>query len=122
MNEKVTVLYVDDESINLMIFNLNFKNRYNVVTALSGSEGLEKLRQHPETLVVISDMRMPGMNGLEFIRKAKESYPKIVCFILTGFDITKEIAEALDSKLINKYFSKPFNVKEIESSISESIS
>jgi response regulator RpfG family c-di-GMP phosphodiesterase len=121
MSDKITVLYVDDEPINLMIFNLNFKNRYNVVTALSGSEGLAKLEQHPETIILISDMRMPGMNGLEFIRKAKENYPSIVCFILTGFDITKEIAEALESNLINKYFSKPFNVKEIEKSISESI-
>ena len=67
--------------------------------------------------VVVSDMKMPGMNGIEFIKEAKEKYPRICYFILTGFEITKEITRALDDKLINNYFKKPFNMDEIESSI-----
>lgn len=114
-----TILYVDDEPINLMLFNLSFKNKYKIVTALSGMEGLDKLKENHDTSVVISDMRMPGMNGLEFIRQAKIDFPNIIFFILTGFDITEEIANALNDNLINKYFSKPFNVIEVEKSISE---
>jgi DNA-binding NtrC family response regulator len=100
---------------------INFKNRYNVLTAGSGFEGLIILKSAPETRVVISDMKMPGMNGIQFIRKARTEYPHIAYFILTGFDITEEIADALNEKLIYKYFRKPFNLKEIELSIEEAL-
>lgn len=117
MNTKRTILYVDDEEINLMLFQINFKEKYNVIGTDSVSEGFKLLKKHPEISVVISDMRMPDMNGIQFIRKAKKKYPKICYFILTGYDITDEIAEALKTKLINFYFKKPFNMKEIDSSI-----
>lgn len=121
MNSKSTLLYVDDEPINLRLFTINFKNKFHVLTADSGYEGLSVLKSNPETSVVISDMKMPGMNGLEFIRLAKKDYPGIAYFILTGFDITDEIAEALHAGIIFKYFRKPFNMKEIEASIQEAL-
>jgi response regulator RpfG family c-di-GMP phosphodiesterase len=117
MSNKIAVLYVDDEPINLKLFELNFKNTFSVTTALSGFEGLEILKSNPDISVVVSDMRMPKMDGLEFISKAKVDFPHIVFFILTGFEITDEISQALNSNLINKYFRKPFNFREIESSI-----
>jgi len=119
MDEKKTLLYVDDEPINLKLFALNFKNKFNVLTAESGAEGYELLKKNPHTSVVISDMKMPGMNGIEFIKLAKKDFPEISYFILTGFDITEEIADALNERLIHKYFRKPFNMKDIESSIME---
>ena len=119
MDEKITILYVDDESVNLKLFEINFKKKFNVLTAESGAEGLEQLKVNPHTIVVISDMKMPGMNGIDFIRLAKKDFPNIFYFILTGFDITEEIADALNERLIHKYFRKPFNMKEIEDSILE---
>jgi response regulator RpfG family c-di-GMP phosphodiesterase len=121
MNEKTTLLYVDDEPINLKLFVINFKNKFNVITADSGFEGLSILKSNPDTNVVISDMKMPGMNGIEFIRIAKKDFPDLPFFILTGFDITDEIAKALQEGLINKYFRKPFNMHEIEISIQEAL-
>jgi response regulator RpfG family c-di-GMP phosphodiesterase len=113
----IKVLYVDDEPINLQLFQLNFKKKYEVFTALSGPEGLRCLETNSNIKVVISDMKMPEMNGIQFISKAKNNFPEITYFILTGYDINAEIAEALESGLIHKYFSKPFNIKEIDSSI-----
>jgi two-component system, response regulator, stage 0 sporulation protein F len=121
MTEKTTILYVDDEPINLKLFELNFRSKYNVITALSGTEALDKLNLNLSVSVVISDMRMPGMSGLEFITIAKDTYPNIVYYILTGFDITDEINNALSNRLIHKYFRKPFNFREIESSINEAL-
>jgi len=121
MNSNITILYVDDEPINLRIFELNFKRKYQVITAKSGFEGLSQLEAHPDVAIVVSDMKMPGMNGIQFITQAKLQYPNIVFFILTGFDITDEIAKALDDKLINKYFSKPFNAAEMDESIQKVI-
>ncbi len=122
MSEQITLLYVDDEPINLKLFTLNFKKKYNVITAESGFEALDQLKLNPFTRIVITDMKMPGMNGLELIRLAKKDYPKISFFILTGFDITPEITQALNDCLIHKYFQKPFNMKEIECSINEALS
>ena len=117
MNEKQTILYVDDEEINLVVFEANFNRKFNVITADSGFEGMKVLKNKTDIPIVISDMKMPGMNGIEFIKTAKKQFPNIVYFILTGFDITDEISSALDDKLINDYFKKPFNSREIEDSI-----
>ena len=122
MKEKRTILYVDDEEINLMLFEINFKEKFNVIIADSGSGGLRILEKLPDITIVISDMKMPGMNGIEFIKKAKKLYPNVVYFILTGFEITNEISSALKNKLINDYFKKPFNMREIEASINLSLS
>ena len=119
MNRKPKILYVDDEFINLQLFKINFDNKYEVFTAENGITGLEVLDNNPDIIVVISDMKMPLMNGIEFIKKAKEKYSHIRFYILTGFQITEEIQEALNSKLILKYFSKPFNFNKIDATLGE---
>lgn len=120
MNNKISLLYVDDEPINLTLFTINFKAKYNVFTALDGYKGLEMLKEFPGISIVISDMKMPGINGIEFITIAKKDFPVLTYFILTGFDITDEISKALETGLIHKYFRKPFDIKEIEKAITES--
>jgi len=117
MGEKIKILYIDDEEINLELFEYNFSDKYDVITGCCGLTGLECLQKYPDIKVVISDMRMPKMSGLEFVKKAKNLYGDKKYYILTGFDITEEIQKALDSKLILNYFRKPFNIKEIENAI-----
>jgi len=121
MNEKPKILYVDDEEINLLLFEINFQKKYQVITALDGLKGLEILEANPEILIVISDMRMPKLNGIEFIKLAKEKHPDKHYYILTGFEITEEIQSALKSGLILKYFQKPFNMKEIDCALAQVI-
>lgn len=119
---KITVLYVDDEEINLFLFERSFKNLYNIITATSAEEGLKSLESHAhDIIVVISDMRMPGMSGLDFIRAAKSKYDNIAYFILTAFDYNEEINKALDEKLINKFFTKPFDTEAIRSAIENAL-
>lgn len=117
MINKPTILYVDDEPVNLQIFELNFRQRFNVLIAESGAAGLAILKVHPEIKIVISDMRMPGMNGIEFITAAKRLYPQLTFFILSGFEITEEIKKAMNEGLVYQYFKKPCNLPEIETSI-----
>lgn len=121
MINPITVLYVDDEPINLMLFDVCFKEKYNVLTAKSGDEGLEVLDQHKEISVVFSDMKMPGMNGVEFINIAKKKYPKISYYILTGFSLTDEIQKAIDEGVIRKCLFKPFDIEDIEAEINRDI-
>ena len=119
--EHICILNVDDEPINRMLFQSVFKSKYKVLTAESGSSGLEVLQENGNIDVVISDMKMPGMNGIEFINKARKLFPEKYYFILTGFDITPEIQKSLDTGLVCKCFRKPLNTKEIEDSIKEKI-
>jgi len=117
----IKLLYVDDEPMNLKLFTANFKNRFDIRIALSGQEGLNQMKNDPEINAVISDMRMPEMNGMDFIRQAKEYYPDVRFFILTGYDMTEEISEALKQGLIQKFFRKPFNIRDIEETVRASV-
>jgi two-component system response regulator (stage 0 sporulation protein F) len=120
---KNTLLYVDDEKINLLIFEQIFKHKYNVITAQNGEEGLAILSQqtNPNIDFVVSDMRMPLMTGLEFIEKARDTFKDKKYFILTGYSNNDEIQEALDSKLIDDYFMKPARFDEIDEAVQESL-
>lgn len=121
MSKKVNILYVDDESINLMLFKTMFRKKYRILTAASPGKGMEVLGQNPDTEVVISDMRMPEMDGLEFIREAKRKFPGVMFYILTGFEITHEIEDAVEKGLIRCYFQKPFKMDKIDRVISEEL-
>lgn len=118
-DDSISILYVDDEEINLLLFERSFGQKYDVLSATSGQEGLDLLEKHPEIEVVISDMRMVEMNGIEFISHAKKKYPSKIYFILTGFVFGEEIEEALKNKLIRDSFSKPFDQNQIEEAILE---
>lgn len=117
MKKDIKILYVDDEPINLKLFELNFSEKFEIYTKLNAREGLKVLEKNSDVDFIISDMKMPEMNGIQFIKKAHEKFPEKNYFILTGFDITNEIIDALNSKLILKYFQKPFDKKEIEDTI-----
>ena len=107
-NEKITILYVDDEEINLFTFKAIFKKKYEVFTAISAQKGLDLLSQKDISIqAVISDLAMPEMDGLSFITVAKSQYPNLLTFLLTAYDLNDEIQNALNSKLIYQYLSKP---------------
>jgi len=106
-----------------MLLKLNFRDKYDVITVDSAKKGLEFLAtdEGKEVAIVISDMKMPHMSGIEFIKHAKEEYTKIKYFILTGLEITDEIEHALNKGLILNYFRKPFNPNEIENAIENAL-
>lgn len=117
---KTTILYVDDEPLNLLLFTQLFGKTCNIITANSGIEGLGKLEENSSISIVFSDMKMPYMTGLEFIAQAKEKYPDKSFFLITGYDITNEICSAIQNNLIIKCFTKPFDVESIREVIAES--
>ncbi len=107
------VLYVDDEPINLKLFEINFRKKFDVITANSGPEGL-RILENNSVDVVISDMKMPEMNGVTFCETAQKKYNHIRYYLLTGFDSTPEIEEAISRSIVKKCLRKPFNKYEIE--------
>ncbi len=117
MTKKKKILYVDDEIINLKLFDMYFRHSYDVFLASNGPDGLKILEEQADTVAVITDMNMPDMTGLEFVEAAKMNFPNVLFYILTGFAITDEIQLALNKKLILSYFSKPIDFKDIASSL-----
>ena len=110
---KPKILYVDDEQINLMLFEAVLSKKFNVITAFDGNSGLEILANNNDIKVVVSDIKMPTMTGLEFFNKAKKISPEIYCYLLTGFDVSNDIQDAIKKGEIRRYFRKPFNMNEI---------
>jgi two-component system, response regulator, stage 0 sporulation protein F len=115
----MTVLYVDDEPINLELFKLIFRRSFHVILAESGAEALAILENTREINIVISDLKMPNMSGLEFIQKAAKLNQSLLFFLLSGYSITEDINKHIHSGLIKKYFQKPFNKTEIMSAFKE---
>ncbi len=108
---KHTLLFVDDEkSITKALHRLFRKDGYHIFTASSGMEGLELLEkaERPVSLI-ISDQRMPGMNGAQFLEKAKKIFPDAVRFLLTGYSDMDAVVEAVNKGEIHRYLTKPWN-------------
>ena len=107
--QKHTVLCVDDEkNILSSLKRLLRKENYTLLTATSAKEGLEILEKEKVHLV-ISDQRMPSMNGTEFLAKVKKRYPNILRIILTGYTDVDSITESINKGHIYKFFLKPWN-------------
>lgn len=112
----IKILYVDDESINLDLFELNFDDDYQVYLASSAKEGLAILENN-DIGVVITDLKMPEMNGMEFIIEIKKRYPNTVCILLTAFMETNIMLKAINEKLVFKYLLKPWKKEMLKKTI-----
>lgn len=106
---KHTVLCVDDEkNILSAMKRLLRKEEFDLLTCSSGEEALAKMAEN-DVHVVISDQRMPKMNGTEFLKLVKENYPDAIRIILTGYTDVDSITESINQGHIYKFFLKPWN-------------
>ena len=115
------ILYVDDEVINLELLQLTFMNDFKVITAETAKDGLELLDLNPDIHVVISDLKMPVMNGLDFIKVVKQKYKEKICMLLTGYMESEVMLEGFNKELIFRYLMKPWNKEELENTIREAL-
>ncbi len=116
MEEKFSVLYVDDEEHNLVSFKAAFRRDYNIFTANSAKEGIELLR-HNDIGLIITDQRMPEMTGVQFLEKVVHEFPNAVRMILTGFSDLDAIIEAINSGRVYRYITKPWDQNELKVAI-----
>jgi DNA-binding NtrC family response regulator len=115
------ILYVDDEVINLELLQLTFMNDFKVITATSAQEGLHELQKDPDIRVVISDLKMPEMNGLDFIKVVKQQDPGKICMLLTGFMESDVMLEGFNKELIFRYLMKPWEKDQLKETILEAL-
>jgi diguanylate cyclase (GGDEF)-like protein/PAS domain S-box-containing protein len=104
-----TLLLVDDEpNVLNSLRRLLRREGYRILTAGSGAEALELLALQP-VQVIISDQRMPGMSGVEFLSKVKELYPETVRMSLSGYSEISTVTDAINKGAIWKYITKPWD-------------
>jgi len=116
---KRTLLLVDDEENILSSLRRLFRrDGYHIVTASSAAEGLQRLVEGGVD-VIVSDQRMPGMTGVEFLRRAKDLYPETVRMVLSGFTELQSIIDAVNEGAIYKFLTKPWDDGLLRSHVSE---
>ena len=116
-----TVLFIDDEeNILHSLKRLLRKEEYRILTANSGADGLEILKENNIHLVV-TDQRMPGMSGTEFLAKVKEKYPEVIRIVLSGYTEVDTITESINKGHIYKFMLKPWNDQNLKLEIKQAL-
>ncbi len=104
---KLRVLYVDDEPINRMLFRLNLQKFFDITLSDSGEEGLSTLEREKSIDFIVSDFKMPGLNGVEFIQKVKEKFGNIPSIILSAYSENEIISKAIEEGIVLRLIEKP---------------
>lgn len=116
---KLKLMVVDDEPDNLDLLYRTFRREFRVFKADSGFNALQVLEQEGEMAVIISDQRMPQMNGTEFLSKTVDQYPETIRILLTGYTDVEDLVEAINSGKVFKYITKPWNPENLKSVIQQ---
>ena len=105
--EKKTVLFVDDDEAMLRSLERRLLDEsYNKLFAKNSKEALEILRLE-DVHVIVTDMCMPEMTGLELLRIARREYPNIIGIVITGYDLDAELQKAVDNREVFRLVTKP---------------
>lgn len=120
MNSETGVIFVDDEQMILKTLKRLFVDSgFDILTAESGEEGLEIIENNPHVHVVVSDYKMPGMNGVEFLKRIKERWPETMRIILSGYADTANVIAAINDAKIFKFIAKPWDNNDFKGIITE---
>lgn len=109
----IGVLYIDDEVNNLNSFKAAFRRDFEIFTASSAKEG-RKILDSQEIGVIITDQRMPGMTGIEFLESILPIYPDTIRILLTGFSDINAVMDAINRGQVYKYLVKPWQNDELK--------
>lgn len=113
---KIKVLYVDDETNNLLAFQAGFRRYYEIYTANNVAEGLGILNEN-DIQVIIADQRMPKTTGVEFFGIVRKVHPDPVRILLTGYTDIDAIVDAVNTGEIFRYIKKPWDELELKNAI-----
>ena len=119
--KKIHVLFLDDEENVLKSLERMFHNEsYGIVTAVNAQHALDVITREP-IKVVLSDQRMPNMNGVEFLRRVKEKKPDIVRILFTAYSDLTAAETAINVSEVYRYISKPWTEEELKSSVHQAL-
>lgn len=121
-NVKPTILIVDDEINNLQLLKRTFRGSYNILTASNGYEALDVVAKEGDGIsLIVSDQKMPEMEGTEFLKRVNETHPNIVKILLTGHQDSDIIVSAINDCQLYQYILKPFDPEELKVSVNNGL-
>ncbi|MEI2723401.1 MAG: response regulator [Verrucomicrobiota bacterium] len=101
------VLFIDDDASILAAYQRNLRKQFSIDVALGGVPGLAAIATHGPYAVVVADMQMPGMNGVEFLTRAEAVAPETVRIMLTGNADQKTASDAVNQGHVFRFLNKP---------------
>lgn len=115
-DKNIKVLYIDDEQINLRAFVANFRNRYEITTAISAEQGLEILAEN-FIHIIVCDQRMPNMTGVQFFEKVQVEFPDPMRLLLTGYADIEAVINSINKGRVFSYIDKPWDDSQLAEAI-----
>ena len=117
MGGKAKILFVDDDPEILATLKRTFRRKYLTETALGPLRGLEVAAEHGPYAVVVADLRMPGLDGLEFFTQLKKLSPETVRIMLTGYADLRAAMDAVNTGHVFRFLAKPCPEEELAESL-----
>jgi PAS domain S-box-containing protein len=117
-SEKINILYIDDERVNLLALKSTFRNEFNVFTAINIPEAITILNNE-SIHVVFADQRMPVKTGVEFFEEVKDVFPLPVRILITAYSDIQSVIDGINKGYVYKYLKKPWDVHEIRLVVKE---
>ena len=115
------ILIVDDEEAILETMSFTFMDLYEVITSTDAREALDLLEKNAPIACVITDQRMPGMTGVEFLAQASQSHPETVRIMLTGFADADATIQAINDGHVYAYVNKPWEPDELKQTVKRAV-
>ena len=119
MDEKI--LFVDDDSNILAAHKRQFHKKFNVITVDSGKKGMDLLKEQGPFAVVVSDFRMPEMDGVQFLSTVRRTVPDTVRMLLTGQADMQASIDAINEGNIFRFLSKPCSSEMLTKALNEAV-
>jgi signal transduction histidine kinase len=113
---RIRILYIDDEVHNLNAFKASFRRSYEIYTANSAQEG-KLLLKSIDVHIIIADQKMPVSTGVEFFNEIKDTLPDPMRILLTGYTDVEDIIDAINKGHIFSYIKKPWDEHELHRTI-----
>lgn len=122
MTEQARILFVDDEpNVLRALRRLFLDDDYEILTAPGAQEGLRILEETQPVQVVISDYRMPGIDGVEFLREVCRRWPDTVRIVLSGYADTATVVDAVNEGQIYKFIAKPWDDHDLRVTVANAL-
>lgn len=119
--EPVRVLCVDDDPRVVEGLSLHLRKDYQVLTALSGAQALERLKEAGGAAVVVSDMRMPGMDGATLLKHIMQIYPDATRILLTGEPGRDSAVSAVNTAHVFRFLLKPCSPDQLRAAVEDGV-
>jgi response regulator RpfG family c-di-GMP phosphodiesterase len=122
MEQKICILYIDDEESNLRVFKNTFRREFNILLANSADAGIDVLKDN-KVDIIITDQRMPGKTGLELLKEIHAMFPEIPPhrLMVSGYAAPIDINQAFEEYGLFKFVSKPWEAEDLKQIILEVI-